>query len=71
MKKETKLKTISFKVGQKTLERLECLTSIYEIDQSKLLRVLIENEHEKLKMIKKLSKKELTNLSKKVIPTTR
>lgn len=57
MMENTKTTTISFKVSSNTINQVNDLCSIYSVNKSKLIRTLIETEHEKIAKFKKISKK--------------
>jgi len=57
MVEKTKTTTISFKVSSNTINKVNDLCCIYGVNKSKLIRTLIETEHDKITKFKKIAEK--------------
>ncbi len=61
MVRKTKATTISFKVSLTTINQINDLCNIYSVNKSRLIRTLIEMEHEKLSNLEMFPKKSIKN----------
>ncbi|MBU1342521.1 MAG: hypothetical protein KKE44_15795 [Proteobacteria bacterium] len=61
MRIQTKETTISFKVNEETKNKVNELSAVYGVNQSKVLRTLIDIEHEKITRFKKMIDKDKKN----------